>query len=102
MRWVTTCSPQTSAAGVRLRSSRESDRVSGTYTAILDCDGELIVAVADMAAPADLDPEHVNQAPGDRYNRTARPRPEPSSGTLEYALDLTAAAEVRRSSSRLA
>ncbi len=53
---------QTSAAGVRLEFIQRSDRPTGTYTAILDSDGELIVAVADMAATDDLGPEQISQA----------------------------------------
>ena len=48
---------QTSAAGVRLEFVQRSDRPTGTYTAILDSDGELIVAVADMEVTDDLRPE---------------------------------------------
>lgn len=87
---------QTSAAGVRLEFVRRTDRATGTYTAILDSDGELVVAVADMAATADLGPEDLmpardviagagllvldgNLAPA----------------TLQHALDLGAAAGVR-------
>ncbi|HEY0645545.1 MAG TPA: carbohydrate kinase [Nocardioides sp.] len=53
---------QTSAAGVRLEFVQRSDRPTGTYTAILDSDGELIVAVADMTVVEDLRPEHLNAA----------------------------------------
>lgn len=87
---------QTSAAGVRVEFVQRSDRPTGTYTAILDSDGELIVAVADMAATDELGPEHVNQARevivtagllvvDGNLGRSA----------LEHALDLAAAAEVR-------
>ncbi|MFT4084533.1 MAG: winged helix-turn-helix transcriptional regulator [Nocardioides sp.] len=52
----------TSAAGVRVDGVRRSAHPTGTYTAVLDHDGELLVAVADMAAtdalaPADLGAE---------------------------------------------
>ena len=87
---------QTSAAGVRLEFVQRSDRPTGTYTAILDSDGELIVAVADMTVVEDLRPEHLNAARDviatagllvlDGNLATA---------TLEHALDLAAAAQVR-------
>ncbi len=53
---------QTAAAGVRLELIHRSVHPTGTYTAILDSDGELIVAVADMAATDNLGPEHISQA----------------------------------------
>lgn len=53
---------QTSAAGVRLEFVHRTDRPTGTYVAMLDADGELLVAVADMAATADLGPEQINAA----------------------------------------
>jgi pseudouridine kinase len=39
-----------------------TDRPTGTYTAILDADGELIVAIADMEATAELGPEQLQAA----------------------------------------
>jgi pseudouridine kinase len=44
-------------AGVRRTSTR-----TGTYTAVLDRDGSLVVGVADMAATDSLGPEHVAAA----------------------------------------
>ena len=87
---------QTSAAGVRVEYVHRSERPTGTYTAILDSDGELIVAVADMAATDDLRPEHVNQARDIIATagllvldgNLAPP-------ALKHALDLAAEAEVR-------
>lgn len=87
---------QTSAAGVRLEFVQRSDRPTGTYTAILDSDGELAVAVADMAATDDLRPEHVNQAR--EVIATAGLVVLDGNlaiAALEHALDLAAAAEVR-------
>jgi pseudouridine kinase len=87
---------QTSGAGVRLEFVKRSDRPTGTYTAILDSDGELIVAVADMAATDDLDPDHVNQAR--EVIATAGLLVLDGNlgpATLAHALDLAAAAEVR-------
>ena len=50
----------TEAAGVRMDRVRRDAPATGTYTAVLDDGGELVLAVADMAAtdalsPADLD-----------------------------------------------
>lgn len=52
----------TGAAGVRLEHVARTDLATGTYTAVLDADGELIVAIADMAATAELGPAHVQEA----------------------------------------
>lgn len=87
---------QTSAAGVRLEFVQRSDRPTGTYTAILDSDGELIVAVADMTVTDDLGPEHVNQAR--EVIATAGLLVLDGNlapAALEHALDLAGAAEVR-------
>lgn len=87
---------RTSAAGVRVEFVERSGRPTGTYTAILDTDGELVVAVADMAATEGLGPEQVNQAR--EVIATAEllvldGNLAPS--TLEHALDLATAAGVR-------
>ena len=47
---------QTARAGVGLRHVHRTSRATGTYTAVLDVDGELIVAVAAMDATDDLSP----------------------------------------------
>ena len=52
----------TAAAGVRIEHVVRTDRPTGTYTAVLDVDGELIVAVADMEATAELGPEQLHGA----------------------------------------
>ncbi len=52
----------TAAAGVRVEYVARTDRPTGTYTAVLDVDGELIVAVADMEATAELGPEQLHNA----------------------------------------
>lgn len=87
---------QTSAAGVRLDLVQRTDRPTGTYTAVLDSDGEMVVAVADMAATADLGPEHLNAA---REIISAAGLlvldGNLSLPTLEHALELAARAEVR-------
>src|SRR3954471_14593019 len=52
----------TSGAGVHVEQVRRSARATGTYTAVLDADGELVVAVSDMAATDELGPDQVNAA----------------------------------------
>lgn len=52
----------TSAAGVHVEHVRRWPGATGTYTAVLDADGELVVAVADMAATDQLTVEQVNAA----------------------------------------
>ncbi len=81
----------TAAAGVRIEHIARTDRATGTYTAVLDVDGELIVAIADMEATAELGPEQLLSARDiiaaagvlvldGNLNRD----------TLDYALDLSA------------
>jgi len=52
----------TRSAGVHVEHVRRSSRPTGTYTAVLDHRGELVVAVADMAATEDVTPELVDAA----------------------------------------
>lgn len=52
----------TAAAGVRIEHVARTDRPTGTYTAVLDVDGELLVAIADMEATAELGPEELQGA----------------------------------------
>jgi len=52
----------TEAAGVRMEQVRRGVHPTGTYTAVLDADGELLVAVADMAATDALTPADVRAA----------------------------------------
>lgn len=52
----------TAAAGVHVDHVRRSARPTGSYTAVLDHLGELVVAVADMAATQDVTPELVDEA----------------------------------------
>ena len=87
---------QTAAAGVLLEHLMRTDvAATGTYTAVLDWDGELVIAVAAMAAMEELGPEQVSDARG----------PIAAAGmvvvdgnlrfdTLEHALDLAATAHV--------
>jgi len=86
----------TSGAGVRTEHVRRSARATGTYTAILDEAGELVVAVADMTATDELDTDQVNAA-RDLITAAAMVvidgnlAPE----TAALAMDLAAAAAVR-------
>ena len=50
---------ETAAAGVGVDAVLRSTRPTGSYTAVLDQDGELLVAVADMAATDTITPETV-------------------------------------------
>lgn len=52
----------TAAAGVGVDHVRRTPGPTGTYTAVLDSDGELVVAVADMAATDALGPDDVDAA----------------------------------------
>lgn len=49
------------AAGVGVDLVRRTATPTGTYTAVLDADGELVVAVADMAATEALDADDVRR-----------------------------------------
>jgi pseudouridine kinase len=53
---------ETSAAGVQLDCLHRTQTPTGTYTAVLDHDGELVIAVSDMAATAELGPAEVDAA----------------------------------------
>lgn len=50
----------TSAAGVNIEGMSRIDQPTGTYTATLDSDGELTVAIADMSAMEEFGPEHIH------------------------------------------
>ena len=87
---------QTAAAGVRLEFIHRSDHPTGTYTAILDADGELIVAVADMAATDNLRPDHLSPARDLIANAGLLVLDgNLAPATLEHARDLADAAQVR-------
>lgn len=49
----------TAAAGVGVEHVLRTDQRTGTYSAVLDADGELIVAISDMGATAGLGPEQL-------------------------------------------
>ncbi|MET7763216.1 PfkB family carbohydrate kinase [Streptomyces sp. NPDC005393] len=53
---------ETRATGVRIDHVHRSTHPTGTYTAVLDADGDLVVAIADMAATDGLSPEHLHPA----------------------------------------
>ncbi|MEU9966872.1 PfkB family carbohydrate kinase [Streptomyces malaysiensis] len=53
---------ETRAAGVRIDHVHRGPHPTGTYTAVLDADGDLVVAIADMAATDALGPEHLHTA----------------------------------------
>src|SRR6478736_3964917 len=86
----------TSGAGVHVEHVRRSARATGTYTAVLDADGELVVAVADMVATDELDAEHVNAA-RDRLATASLVVLDGNlaAGTPTLALDLAVAAGAR-------
>jgi pseudouridine kinase len=52
----------TEAAGVDVSRVARGPQPTGTYVAVLDSDGELVVAVADRAATESLGPEEVDAA----------------------------------------
>ncbi len=52
----------TEAAGVSVDQVARTSQSTGTYTAVLDVDGELIVAISDMAAVAELDTARLDTA----------------------------------------
>ncbi|MEU8827619.1 carbohydrate kinase [Streptomyces sp. NPDC048636] len=53
---------ETRATGVRVDHVHRSAHPTGTYTAVLDADGDLVVAIADMAATDGLGPAHLDHA----------------------------------------
>lgn len=81
----------TSNAGVRVEHVRRDAASTGTYTAVLDANGELVVAVADMAATEMIDVEQV----ADARDLVAAASllvldGNLATATLSYALDLAA------------
>jgi pseudouridine kinase len=52
----------TSDAGVHLDFVARTDTTTGSYTAVLDANGELVIAVSDMAATEELSPQHIDAA----------------------------------------
>ena len=87
---------ETMAAGVLVEFVHRTAEPTGTYTAVLDSNGELVVAVSDMAATDALSPADIDAARGVigaaglvvlDGNLSAR--------TLTYARDIAGAAGVR-------
>ena len=86
----------TSRAGVHVEHVRRSARATGTYTAVLDADGELVVAVSDMAATDELSPDQVDAARGLVAAASLVVLDgNLSTGSLAFALDLATAAGAR-------
>jgi len=86
----------TSDAGVHVEHVRRTARATGTYTAVLDANGELVVAVSDMAATDELSTAQVDAARGLVSTASLVVLDgNLSTETLGYALDLTATAGVR-------
>jgi pseudouridine kinase len=87
---------QTAAAGVRVEYVHRTDQPTGTYVALLDCDGEMVAAVADMAATSALGPEEVNRA-RDLIATAGLVVLDGNldPGTLDHTLDLAHASGVR-------
>jgi pseudouridine kinase len=52
---------ETAAAGVDVEHVVRTDEATGSYTAVLDADGELVVAVADMTGTDRLGPDDVRR-----------------------------------------
>lgn len=52
----------TATAGVGIDYVARTDLPTGTYTAVLDADGELLIAIADMGALAELGADQLNHA----------------------------------------
>jgi pseudouridine kinase len=73
-----------------------TDLPTGTYVALLDCDGELVSAVADMAATSELGPEEVNRA-RDVITTAGLVVLDGNlaPGTLDHAIDLARASGIR-------
>lgn len=86
----------TSAAGVHVEHVRRSARATGTYTAVLDATGELVVAVADMTATDELGAEQVNAARDLIAGASLLVLDgNLAAETLGFALDLATAAGIR-------
>lgn len=87
---------ETGDAGVHLDHIHRTETPTGTYTAILDHDGELVIAVSDMAATAELGPVQVDAARDVISAAGLLVLDGNLSGeTLSYARNLGAAAGVR-------
>ncbi|MFD7503150.1 PfkB family carbohydrate kinase [Streptomyces sp. NPDC059850] len=87
---------ETQATGVRIDHVHRGTHPTGTYTAVLDADGELAVAIADMAATDGLGPEHLQPARELIGNASMLVLDgNLSAAALAYALDIASAAGVQ-------
>jgi pseudouridine kinase len=87
---------ETASAGVDISLVRRGAHSTGTYVAVLDADGELVTAVADMAATTALSPADMDDvAEVIRGADLVVLDGNLSAETLGRALDLCAAAGVR-------
>jgi len=88
---------ETREAGVLLdHVHRSGTHPTGSYTAVLDADGEMLLAVADMSATDDLRPEHLRSA-RELILHAALLVLDGNlpAATTEHLLDLAQAADVR-------
>ena len=87
---------ETAAAGVDITHVRRGADATGTYVAVLDADGELVTAVADMAATAAISPADID-AVADAIGTADLVVLDGNlaAATLGRALDVCAAAGVR-------
>jgi pseudouridine kinase len=80
---------ETAAAGVDITQAVQTHRVTGTYAAVLDPDGELVVAVSDMVAVDAFEPEHLDPETIAGAHLLVLDGNLPSA-TMAHALDLAA------------
>jgi pseudouridine kinase len=85
----------TQAAGVRIDHVHRSAHPTGTYTAVLDADGDMVVAIADMAATDGLAPQDLDHGRELIANASLLVLDgNLSAEVLAYALDIAHAADV--------
>lgn len=86
----------TRRAGVQVDHVWRTAERTGTYTAVLDERGEMVVAVADMAATSDMTPEQIARA-RDLIAQAGLLVIDGnlSTGSIRFALDLASTAGVR-------
>jgi pseudouridine kinase len=73
------CRTRKAPASTRAAACKLPDAASGTYTAVLDDHGEMVVALADMALYDRITPAFLDQPPAAARGRRAdRGRPEPA------------------------
>ena len=102
-RSATSCSPHLGGRRQRRARRRSATAPTGTYTAVLDADGELLVAIADMAATESIGPAQV-EAAADLIAGAgaAGPRRQPRPGTPRRRARRCAAAASARARRRSA